>query len=331
MNALQLIIIGAGPAGLACSIAATGAGLDHVVLEKGTLANSIYHFPVDMPFFSTPDELAIGGVPFSCPAKKPTRREAVAYYREVARHFGLPVRTGHAVTAVRRTADGFAVRVEQGGAVRTMTAPAVVVATGFFDTPRRLGIPGEELPKCSHYFHDGHPYYGQRVAVVGGGNSAVETALDLQRAGARVTLVHRAAELRTGVKYWVRPELENRIAGGAIEARFGSTVEAVEQAAILVRGPHGRERLANDAVLFQVGFLPTVTLLRQLGVGSNPDTAVPEHDPATLETKIPGLFLCGAMLAGNVAGRVFVKDGRHHGDRIVATIRNRLAARRAAS
>ena len=326
-----MIIIGAGPAGLACSIAATDAGLDHLVLEKGTIANSIYHFPADMTFFSTPDKLAIGGVPFSCPDKKPTRRETVAYYREVARHFDLPVRTGHAVTALRRAAGGFAVGVDHHGGAHTLAAYAVVVATGFFDTPRRLGIPGEDLPKCSHYFHDGHPYYGQRVAVVGGGNSAVETALDLQRAGAHVTLIHRAAELRGGVKYWVRPELENRIASGAIAARFDTTVEAVQPAAILLRGPHGRERLANDAVLFQVGFLPTVTLLRQLGVRSDRDTAVPEHDSATFETVVPGLFVCGAMLAGNVAGSVFIEDGRHHGERIVATIRDRLAERRAAS
>ena len=324
----QLIIIGAGPAGLACSIAASGAGLDHLVLEKGTIANTIYRFPADMTFFSTPDKLAIGDVPFTCPDNKPTRRQTVAYYRGVAVHYGLPVRTGHTVTALRRTADGFAAAVEYLGAVRTLAAHAVVVATGFFDSPLRLGIAGEDLPKCSHYFHDGHPYYGRRVAVVGGGNSAVETALDLQRAGAVVTLIHRGAELRRGVKYWVRPELENRVADGAIEARFNTAVEAVERDAVLVNGPAGRERLANDAVLFQIGYLPTVALLRHLGVRSHPDTAVPEHDPATFETAVPGLFVCGAMLAGNIAGSVFIADGRHHGERIVATILSRLQNRR---
>ena len=328
MDTAQLIIIGAGPAGLACSIAATRAGLDHVVLEKGTIANSIYRFPVDMTFFSTPDKLAIGGVPFTCPDKKPSRRQTVAYYRDVTDYYGLPVRTGYAVTELRRTPGGFAVTAHQHGAPCTLAAHSVVVATGFFDTPVRLGIPGEDLPKCSYYFHDGHPYYGQRVAVVGGGNSAVETALELMRAGARVTLIHRSAELRRGVKYWVRPELENRIADGAIDARFSTTVEAVAPDAVVVRAPGGRERLANDAVLFQIGYLPTVTLLRGLGVGSDPATAVPEHDPATLETAVPGLFVCGALLAGNIAGSVFIEDGRHHGERIVAAIARRLQAGR---
>ncbi|MCY4484075.1 MAG: YpdA family putative bacillithiol disulfide reductase [Spirochaetaceae bacterium] len=328
MDIGQLIIIGAGPAGLACSIAATGAGLDHLVLEKGAIANTIYRFPDDMTFFSTPDKLAIGGVPFTCPDKKPSRRQTVAYYRDVAVHYGLPVRTGHTVTALRRTPGGFAVTAEQHGAPYALAAHSVVVSTGFFDTPVRLGIPGEDLPKCSHYFHDGHPYYGQRVAVVGGGNSAVETALDLMRAGARVTLIHRSAELRRGVKYWVRPELENRVADGAIEARFNTAVESVEPDAVVVRGPDGRERLANDAVLFQIGYLPTVTLLRQLGIGSDPATAVPEHDPDTLETTVPGLFVCGALLAGNIAGSVFIEDGRDHGERIVAIIRRRLQDRR---
>ena len=319
-----MIIVGAGPAGLACSIAASRAGLDHVVLEKGTVVNSIYHFPAEMTFFSTPERLAIGGLPFTCPDQKPSRRQAVAYYRAVAEHFALPVRTGRTVSGARRRGTGFELTLEHRGAERAASCTALVVATGFFDTPRRLGVPGEELPKCSHYFHDGHPYYGRRVAVVGGGNSAAETALDLLRAGARVTLVHRAAELRPAVKYWVRPEIENRIADGSVAARFDTTVERVEPDAIVLRGPAGRERLANDAVLFQVGYRPTVTLLRQLGVASDPRSDVPEHDPATFETEVPGLFVCGGMLAGNVAGSVFIEHCRLHGERIVDTIRRRL-------
>lgn len=266
------------------------------------MVNSIYHFPAEMTFFSTPEKLAIGGLPFTCPDRKPSRRQAVAYYRAVAEHYALPVRTGRRVSAVRRHRTGFTLTVEHRGAERSTHCAALVVATGFFDTPRRLGIPGEDLPKCSHYFHDGHPRYGRRVAVVGGGNSAAETALDLMRAGARVTLVHRAAALRPAVKYWVRPELENRIADGSVAARFDTTVERVEPDAIVLRGPAGRERLPNDAVLFQVGYLPTDTLLRQLGVASDPRTAVPEHEPATFETAVPGLFVCGGLLAGNVAG-----------------------------
>ena len=330
MNSRQLIIVGAGPAGLACSIAASRAGLDHVVLEKGTVVNSIYHFPAEMTFFSTPERLAIGGLPFTCPDQKPSRRQAVAYYRAVAEHYALPVRTGRTVSAVRRDRTGFTLTVEHRGAEWSTRCAALVVATGFFDTPRRLGIPGEDLPKCSHYFHDGHPYYGRRVAVVGGGNSAAETALELLRAGARVTLIHRDAELRPAVKYWVRPEIENRIADGSVAARFATTVERVEPAAIVLRGPAGRERLPNDAVLFQVGYLPTVTLLRQLGVASDARSAVPEHDPATLETTVRGLFVCGGMLAGNVAGSVFIEHCRLHGARIVDTLRSRLPAAHAA-
>jgi thioredoxin reductase (NADPH) len=330
MESRQLIIVGAGPAGLACSIAASRAGLDHVVLEKGTVVNSIYHFPTDMRFFSTPEKLAIGGLPFTCPDQKPSRRQAVAYYRAVAEHCALPVRTGRTVTAARRHGTGFALTVEHRGAEQSPHCESLVVATGFFDTPRRLGIPGEELPKCRHYFHDGHPYYGRRVAVVGGGNSAAETALELLRAGARVTLIHRHAELRPAVKYWVRPELENRIADGAVAARFNTAVERVEPAAIVLRGPAGRERLANDAVLFQIGYRPTDTLLRQLGVTSDPRSAVPEHDPATFETAVPGLFVCGALLAGTVAGSVFIEHGRYHGERIVETLCSRPQANRAA-
>ena len=321
-----MIIVGAGPAGLACSIAASRAGLDHVVLEKGTVVNSIYHFPTDMTFFSTPEKLAIGDLPFTCPDQKPSRRQAVAYYRAVAEHYALPVRTGHTVSAVRRHPTGFTLTVEHRGAERSAHCAALVVATGFFDTPRRLGIPGEDLPKCSHYFHDGHPYYGRRVAVVGGGNSAAETALDLLRAGAHVTLIHRAAELRPAVKYWVRPEIENRIADGSVAARFDTGVERVEPDAIVLRGPAGRERLPNDAVLFQVGYRPTVTLLRQLGVASDPRSDVPEHDPATFETAVPGLFVCGGMLAGNVAGSVFIEHCRVHGEPIVDAISGRLPA-----
>ena len=325
-----MIIVGAGPAGLACSIAASRAGLDHVVLEKGTVVNSIYHFPTDMTFFSTPEKLAIGGLPFTCPDRKPSRRQAVAYYRAVAEHCALPVRTGRTVSAVRRHRTGFTLTVEHRGAERSTHCAALVVATGFFDTPRRLGIPGEELPKCSHYFHDGHPYYGRRVAVVGGGNSAAETALDLLRAGARVTLVHRAAALRPAVKYWVRPEIENRIADGSVAARFATTVERVEPDAIVLRGPAGGERLPNDAVLFQVGYRPTATLLRQLGVVSDPRSEVPEHDPETFETAVPGLFVCGGLLAGNAAGGVFIENGRMHGERIVDAIRGRIPAASAA-
>ena len=326
MNSRQLIIVGAGPAGLACSIAASRVGLDHVVLEKGTVVNSIYHFPTDMTFFSTPEKLAIGGLPFTCPDQKPSRRQAVAYYRAVAEHYALPVRTGRTVSAVRRHRTGFTLSVEHRGAERSAHCEALVVATGFFDTPRRLGIPGEDLPKCSHYFHDGHPYYGRRVAVVGGGNSAAETALDLLRAGAHVTLIHRAAGLRPAVKYWVRPEIENRIADGGVAARFDTRVERVAPDAIVLRGPAGRERLPNDAVLFQVGYRPTVTLLRQLGVASDPRSDVPEHDPATFETALPGLFVCGGMLAGNVAGSVFIEHCRQHGERIVDAIRGRQPA-----
>ena len=326
-----MIIVGAGPAGLACSIAASRAGLDHVVLEKGTVVNSIYHFPTEMTFFSTPEKLAIGGVPFTCPDQKPSRRQAVAYYRAVAEHYALPVRTGRTVTAARHRGTGFDLTVEHRGAERVASCAALVVATGFFDTPRRLGIPGEDLAKCSHYFHDGHPYYGRRVAVVGGGNSAAETALDLLRAGADVTLIHHAPELRPAVKYWVRPELENRIADGGVAARFETTVERVERDAVVLRGPGGRERLPNDAVLFQVGYRPTVALLRQLGVASDPRSDVPEHDPATFETAVPGLFVCGGMLAGNVAGSVFIEHCRLHGERIVDTIRRRLPAASEAS
>ena len=324
MHTHQLIIVGAGPAGLACSLAAARTALDHIVLERGAVAHTIDRYPTDLVFFSSPEKLTIGGVPFDCPDPRPTRRQVVAYYRGVAQGAALPIHSGCAVTAARRTPDGFALSVTRGTAELCYRCRNLVVATGCFDAPRRLGVPGEELAKCTPYLRDAEPYAGRRVAVVGGGNSAAEAALALQRAGARVTLIHRGPELRASVKPWVRPQVEEAIARGAIEARFAATVTRIEPTLLVLAGPRGEEPLANDAVLIQIGYRPHDRLLRELGVAIDPATLVPAFDRATFETAIPGLFVCGVLTAGDASGVVFIENGRHHGDAIVATIANRL-------
>lgn len=320
MNTYELVIIGAGPAGLACSIAAKRAGMKHIVLEKGTIANTIHRFPENMNFFSTSDKLAIGNIPFRCAQDRPSRHQALIYYQRVVQHFKLPVQTGQTVTTVRNRSQGFVLTVENSGTRRVITGLFLVVATGFYDTPRRLGIQGEDLSKCSHYFRDDYLYSGHRAAVIGGGNSAAETALSLQQKGAQVTLIHRSSELRSAVKPWVRPLLENAIKNAKIEGRFNTIVKKVEPGFLLIDGPMGPATIPNDFVLFQTGFRPTDGLLRHLGVNNDPITEVPLHNSETLETKVKRLYVCGAILAGNVAGSVFIENARNHGQKIVAAI-----------
>jgi thioredoxin reductase (NADPH) len=322
----DMIIVGAGPSGLACSIAAQAAGLAHLVLDKGSVVNTIYRLPTDMLLFSTPDRLAIGDVPFSCPDKKPSRAQVVTYYREVARHFRLPIRQNQKVTNISRRGDRFTLDLTATTGDYQLSARTVVVATGFYDSPVRVRVPGADSAKCHYYFQDGHPYFQQRVAVVGGGNSAVETALELYRCGAEVSLIHRGAELREGVKYWVRPEIENRIARGEVSAYFGATVAEVRPGELAIDTASGTSTLANDAVIFQLGYRPTDQLLQQLGVGSDRSTEAPRFDADTLETDQPGVFVCGVVTAGAAAGTVLVEAGRFHGQRIVARVRDLLAA-----
>jgi thioredoxin reductase (NADPH) len=325
----DLVVVGAGPSGLAVAIAAARAGLEYELLEKGVLVDAIYRFPRGMTFFTTAELLELGNLPFVTPNPKPTREEALIYYRRVADACRIPVSLGERVTAIRPEAEGFVVQSECRGEERTRHARAVVVATGYYDTPNRLGIPGEDLPHVAHYFDEPHPYHRRRVVVVGGSNSAAEAALVLHRVGAQVVLVHRRDRLSASLKYWVKPDIENRIAEGAIGARFGTRVVEIRPDRVVVDGPAGRERLPADAVFLLTGYRPDVSLLAQAGVRIDPANLKPEHDPKTFETNVPGLYLAGSIVSGADSNRVFIENGRFHGAAVVRSLVERAEAARA--
>ncbi len=329
MSVCDLLIVGAGPSGLATAIAAKAEGLACEVLEKGVLVNSIYHFPVHMVFFTTPELLEIGGVPLVTPFDKPTRIEALRYYRRVAEKFELPLSFGEQVVSVTASEGNdplFTVTTRVGASDRTRHARAIVLAIGYYDHPNRLNVAGEDLPHVSHYYDEAHGYYRKRVVIVGGKNSAAETALELYRAGAHVTLVHRRAALGSSIKYWVKPDIENRIAEGAIAARFESRVETITREAVIIDSHGRREHLPADHVLLMTGYHADFGLLEACAVTVDPLSGVPTHDPSTLESNVPNLFLAGGVLAGKDTAPIFIENGRFHGERIVKVLMERLNA-----
>ena len=330
MSVRDVIIIGAGPAGLAAAIAAQKHGLDYTVLEKGVLVNALYDFPTYMVFFTTPELLEIGGMPFVTPYDKPTRLEALRYYRRVADAYQLRVELGETVTSVHVPQPGgggtFTIETRSTlGIERRLDSRTVVLAIGCYDNPNMIGIPGEDLPHVSHYYDEAHRYYRKQVVVIGGKNSAVEAALELFRAGVHVTLVHRHAKLGSSVKYWVRPNIENRIAEGSIPARFETRVVEIRPAEVVVERDGQREVLPADHVLVMTGYRTDPTLMRQVGVRLHPETFVPEHDPKTFESNVPGFYIAGTALTGVHAGRIFIENGRFHGQVVIDAIARRLA------
>jgi thioredoxin reductase (NADPH) len=321
---LDLLIVGAGPCGLAAAISAQRAGLRARVLDASCVVSTITQYPYYVRFFSTAEKLSLGGIPFVVAADKPTRRDGLAYYRAVVRHFAIDVRQYERVSRIEKGGDAFVVHSETIEGERSETrARAVVVATGYFGSPNRLGVPGEELPHVTHVYREGHPAFDQDVVVVGGGNSAAEAALDLWRAGARVTLVHFGPTFDKKIKPWVLPDLQNRIKEGAIGARWDSRVAAIEPGLVAIHGPQGEERLVARFVFVMTGFAPNTELLRDAGVPIDATTGIPAHDPDTLESSIAGLFIAGVVVAGFDANRVFIENGRFHGDRIVARLLGR--------
>lgn len=317
----DIVCIGAGPTGLACAIEAKRAGLRPLVIDKGVLCNSLYHYPVNMVFFTTPELLEIGDLPFVSAAEKPTRVEALKYYRKCVEHYDLELRLSETVTRLEGEDGNFRVYTkQQDGAAEQYFSRKLIVATGYYDLPNRLGVPGEDLPHVSHYYTEPHPFWRQDVVVIGGKNSAAEAALDLYRSGARVTLVHRRAELGSTIKYWVRPDIENRIKAGQITALFNSRVVRIEPEVVHVSGPYGEKLLAALQVFALTGYHPDFEFLRQLGVKLDPQTNKPALHPQTLESNVPGLYLAGVVIGGNHTSEIFIENGRFHGKQIIAAL-----------
>jgi len=325
MAVRDIIIVGAGPSGLATAIAAKRQGLDYLIVEKGVLVNSIFNFPMHMVFFTTPELLEIGGLPLITPYDKPTRLEALRYYRRVVDSFDLQISYHEEVTSIERGDDGvFAVTTTHRGVTRERQARAVVMAIGYYDLPNYLGVPGEDLPHVSHYYTDAHPYYRQRVVVVGGKNSAAEACLEMFRAGAHVTLVHRHATLGDSIKYWVRPDIENRIKEGSIAARFESTVLEITPTAVVIDNKGTREEIPAEGVFLLTGYHPDVDLMRRAGIECHPETLAPTLNSETYETNVANLFIAGGAIAGRHTGNIFIENGRFHGERIINVVVERL-------
>jgi len=337
MSVRDLIVIGAGPSGLAAAIAARKHGLDYQVLEQGVLVNSIYRFPPQMVFFTTPELLEIGGLPFVSPYEKPTRHEALRYYRKVVDAYDLQVAYGEKVLSVSRdepsTAAGegdtgpvFAVETQSSRGVRRVRhARNVIFAIGYYDHPVMLGIPGEDLAHVHHYYTEPHVHYRQRVVVVGGGNSAAEASLEMFRAGARVTIVHRHDQLKSTIKYWVRPDIENRIKEASIAARFNARLVEIRPTTAVVSSiaTGDQEEIPADAVYLLTGYRADSDLMCRAGIRLT-DRQAPVHDPRTFETNVPGIFIAGGAIAGVDTGTIFIENGRFHGEKIVEEIAKRI-------
>jgi len=322
-------IAGAGPTGIACAVELGRRGIAAVCCDRGGLLDSISHFPEEMRWFSTRDLLDIAGVPFGSPDAHPTRLETLAYYRGVAERFDVALRPQTTIERVEpRPGGGVTVTAATRDGTERFDAPAAILATGFFHNPRRLGVPGEDLPHVQARYVSGYPFHGREIVVVGGKNSAAEAALDLYWHGARVTMVVRANALSERIKYWIKPDLENRIAAGAIRARFGSRVVAIERDAVRIAGPGGESWIPAGAVFPLIGYEPDFALFERCGIRLEGESRTPAHDPETLESNVPGLYLAGAILGGRETGHIFIENSRHHAGMIALHIEGRLEAAR---
>lgn len=319
---LNTLIIGAGPIGLACALEAKARGLSYVVLEKGCLVNSLYHYPVNMTFFSTSERLEIGGVPFVSNNAKPNRNEALEYYRRVAVSADLDIRLFEKVVSIERDGNTFQVHISRGNTYHTAS---VVVATGFYDIPYLLNVPGEELEKVTHYYNDPHYYAFRKVMVIGANNSAVDAALETWRKGAEVTMVIRESEIGKRVKYWVRPDIINRIEEGSIKAWFHSTVQEIRETEVIIQTPGGLVHIPNDSVIAATGYQPDLGFLQQMGIHLSADEVrKPQYDPDTHQTNVPGIYLAGVICGGMNTHSLFIENSREHAVKIMGSLVEKL-------
>ncbi|MEJ5369716.1 MAG: YpdA family putative bacillithiol disulfide reductase [Bryobacteraceae bacterium] len=324
---LDAVIVGAGPTGLACGIELKKRGLRARLFDKGCLTNSLYHYPVNMTFFTTPELLEIGGIPMTSLGEKPVRVEALKYYRRVAQHYELDVRQYEPVLGFEGEPGAFTVRTrDRLGRENEYASRFVILATGYYDRPNLLGVPGEDLPKVTHYYREPHPYFDQDVLVIGGKNSAAIAALELYRAGARVTLVHRRERLSDSIKYWIRPDIENRIKNGEIRAYFSTTVREIRLDSVDLQTPDGLVTIPNDFVFALTGYHPDTDFLERHGIRFDPETQRPRVNLETLESERPGVYLAGVLVAGMHTNEIFIENGRFHGAQIAEAIARRLSA-----
>lgn len=321
----KIIIIGAGPCGIAAGIELKNLGLSPLIIEKASIVHSIYQYPTYMQFFSTAEKLEIGGVPFTTPQDKPTRIEALTYYRKVAQKHELRINQYEEVTAVIPENGSFIIETKpMNQPPRTYRADRVVVATGYFDNPNMLGIPGEETPKVSHFFREAHPYTGTRTVIIGGNNSAIDAALELVRVGAEVTVVYRGEDYSANIKPWVLPTFKSLVESGEIRMMFRSQVIDIQPDAVIVRTPDGEQRIENDFVLALTGFRPDRKFLERTGVEMDAESDRPVYHPETMETNVKGLYVAGVVASGRNANEIFIESGRFHGNLIAAHIRSSM-------
>ena len=319
-KSFDVIIIGAGPIGLNCGIEAVKNNLSHLIIEKGCLVNSIYHYPTNMVFFSTSDRLEIGDIPFVSHGDKPTRREALEYYRRVKNSWNLNVNTFEEVISVQRAQDLFTVNTNK----EKYSSRFIIISTGYYDNPNLLKVPGENLPKVKHYFDEAHPYAYQKVLIIGGGNSAVDVALETFRKGSEVTMVIKEDKLKEGIKYWVRPDIENRIKEGSIKAFFNSEVIRIEENRVEVKTPNGNVVIPNDFVFAMTGYHPNFDFLKKLKIDlSSNEMMIPQYDAETFESNERNIFLAGVVCCGMDTSKWFIENSRDHALKILEVIRKR--------
>jgi thioredoxin reductase (NADPH) len=322
MTTYDMICVGAGPTGLACAMEAKRAGIRALVIDKGCLCNSIYNYPVNMVFFTTPELLEIGDLPMVCGGEKPTRAEALKYYRKATEHYALELRLYERVVRVEGEDGAFVVVTETAsGSEERYGCKKLVVATGYYDLPNEMSVPGENLPHVAHYYTEPHAYWGQDVVVIGGKNSAVEAALDLYRNGARVTLLVRGAELGKSIKYWVKPDIENRIKAGQIQAIFKCRVKEIMRDGVLIEEGRGTRLVAARHVFALTGYHPDYEFIESLGVKLDKESRRPMLNLDTLESNVKGIYLAGVVVAGRHTGEIFIENGRFHGKQIVEALK----------